>query len=630
MVALIGTNSAGKSAALQSMNRLFGISQADRTLQRSDFHLPKGKEWDEVEEATLSIEAVLDFPELISGTNFDDAAAACFKHMTIQGSGGPYCRIRLDGKWERSNLPDGEIEQRLCWITSPETASKEEKQSVLNHDRSRIHVHYVPATRDPVRHIRQVSGSLFHSLLQSVYWSDNAKNKVTTFSDEIRKAFSEEKGVALIEKVISECWQVLHVSKHYKDLKIRPVGKRLEDIIKQVEATFSPSPSGKEDNIDQLSDGQKSLFYLALVAATFKLQREANEDPEEAISIEKLDPPILNVFAVEEPENHVSPHYLGRIVRLLGEISKSERAQVVLTSHSPSILARIDPENVRYFRKDEDAQVTAVNAISLPEKESDQYKFIREAVRSFPELYFAKFVLLGEGASEEVVLPRIAEGFGLSIDTNFVSVVPLGGRHVNHLWKLLNQLRIPHLTLLDLDRERGGGGWGRVKYALEELLNLNIPQAQVLGTLSREQLAEMHTWDVKNVKSMDAWVTWLEKFGVYFSAPLDLDFMMLQAFSGAYHAVAADANGPRIPKDSAKFSAALSNAIDAVLKESATQGITYSESERLAFFWYRYLFLGRGKPSTHIAAMINVDENSIKTSTPQVLVRLVNKLKEAL
>ena len=42
---------------------------------------------------------------------------------------------------------------------------------------------------------------------------------------------------------------------------------------------------------------------------------------------------------------------------------------------------------------------------------------------------------------------------------------PISGRHVNHFWRLLNDLEIPFITLLDLDRERDGGGWGRIKYA---------------------------------------------------------------------------------------------------------------------------------------------------------------------
>ena len=89
--------------------------------------------------------------------------------------------------------------------------------------------------------------------------------------------------------------------------------------------------------------------------------------------------------------------------------------------------------------------------------------------------------MLGEGASEEVVLPRLAEAMGLDIDRSFVAVVPLGGRHVNHLWRLLTDLDIPYATLLDLDWGRAGGGWGRIKTACTQLLANNLTPQDIFG-----------------------------------------------------------------------------------------------------------------------------------------------------
>ena len=81
------------------------------------------------------------------------------------------------------------------------------------------------------------------------------------------------------------------------------------------------------------------------------------------------------------------------------------------------------------------------------------------------KLYFARFVLLVEGDSERIVLPRLAEALDLLIDPAFVAIVPLGRRHVQHFWRLLTHLGIPHATLLDRDLGRDGGGFGRVTYA---------------------------------------------------------------------------------------------------------------------------------------------------------------------
>lgn len=77
----------------------------------------------------------------------------------------------------------------------------------------------------------------------------------------------------------------------------------------------------------------------------------------------------------------------------------------------------------------------------------DRFKYIKEAVRAYPELYFAKLVILGEGDSEEIILPKYWEAMNGSTDVSGISIVPLGGRHVNHFWRLLNDLEIPHIIL---------------------------------------------------------------------------------------------------------------------------------------------------------------------------------------
>lgn len=52
-------------------------------------------------------------------------------------------------------------------------------------------------------------------------------------------------------------------------------------------------------------------------------------------------------------------------------------------------------------------RISSVKEIKLPDLTVESYKFIKEAVKSYPELYFSKLVILGEGDSEEIVLPKI-------------------------------------------------------------------------------------------------------------------------------------------------------------------------------------------------------------------------------
>jgi putative ATP-dependent endonuclease of OLD family len=148
-------------------------------------------------------------------------------------------------------------------------------------------------------------------------------------------------------------------------------------------------------------------------------------------------------------------------------------------------------------------------------------KFVRGALLAFPELYFARFVLLVEGDSERIVLPRLARAEDLVLDPSFVAVVPLGGRHVQHFWRLLNGLSIPFATLLDLDLGRSGGGFGRVKTIIGELLASGVDRATLLtiegGTvLSDDEFEAIKDWDSSNTKLLRAWTDDLRKCNVFF------------------------------------------------------------------------------------------------------------------
>ena len=117
LTTFIGNNSAGKTAALSALNTLFSENINDRTLYRSDFHLPKDKEPNELEKQELYIEAVFTFDELQTPTPTDTyAIPVFFNQMVVSEPGGiPYLRIRLEATWEKSASIDGSIESHIFY-----------------------------------------------------------------------------------------------------------------------------------------------------------------------------------------------------------------------------------------------------------------------------------------------------------------------------------------------------------------------------------------------------------------------------------------------------------------------------------------------------------------------------------
>ena len=60
------------------------------------------------------------------------------------------------------------------------------------------------------------------------------------------------------------------------------------------------------------------------------------------------------------------------------------------------------------------------------------------------------------------------------------------------------------------------------------------------------------------------------------------------------------------------------------LKKNGGDGRTYSLEQQKHMIWYTYFFLNRGKPSTHIAVLSQLDDEKLKKDVPPVLQRLMN------
>ncbi|CUH95693.1 hypothetical protein P22_1770 [Propionispora sp. 2/2-37] len=640
MSILIGNNSTGKTTAMQALIKLFGVYAKDRELVRADFHVPPGVEPEDITEAELYIEAVIEFAEL---QNTDGSGTGCipqlFHQMVVNGQGqAPYVRIRLSATWQRGNTPDGDIDSKLEFITvaEGETITDDNRIPVKPHQRSLIQAFYVPAMRDPRAQLKHDSGTILYRFFKAVKWTSDLAETLKAKSEEVNGLFTSQPGVKTVENLIKAQWKEFHDDIKYSEARLGFSATELEKVLKRVEVYFQPTPEEKSYTIDQLGDGLRSLFYIALVSALLKLEADyTSMTAESGIEIDCNSIPVLTIMALEEPENHLAPHLLGRVIGLLKSVSSQPNAQVIISSHTPAVLKRVEPENILYFRMLNPQMRTCVKTITLPPATSEAFKYIKEAVKAYPELYFAKLVILGEGDSEELILAKTLEAMNTPIDRSFISIVPLGGRHVNHFWRLLSQLDIPYVTILDLDRERDGGGWGRIKYAIKQLNEVGVPITELTNiefedgstiAFTNEQLEGMHLWplDPERLELMDKFVKWLRKYGIFFSTPLDIDFMMLSSFPTIYQS-ATEGTGPRIPnRTEPAFLEKLNTAIKATLKNEKCTGYTYSEEEKELFIWYNYLFLGRGKPVTHLLALKEIEDGALVGNLPEPITALMN------
>lgn len=628
LTAVVGPNASGKTALLQTLAKMFGVSRSQRMLDRSDFHLPKEVAPDDRTTRDLFIDVVISLPELKADSATAETVAPTFRHQQLEGPKKmPLCRMRLEGRWQDDGTAEGEVTQELFWVDHlKEKVEADDKHAVSPADRGLIQFYYTPASRDAAAQIRATTGALAARLIKAIEWSKVTRKAVDDATKKLSDAFGGEAAIDAISKALSVRWKELHDEETDTDPSLALVSKRFEEVVAHIQVMFQHGPAKIERGLDVLSDGQQSLFYFALAAAVFDLERDAVAAKVKGFRADELRIPALSIFGIEEPENHLSPYYLSRIVAQVRSMVGGNAAQAIITSHSPSVLSRIEPKEVRYCRCDADTRASTLRGIDLPSDAAEAAKFIRGALLAFPELYFARFAVLVEGDSERIVIPRLAQAEGLMLDPSFVAIVPIGGRHVQHFWKLLESLSIPYATLVDLDLGRKGGGYGRVTTAIAELIAVGGDEKELLKTKDGStDLETMKTWNSANWDTLKTWIDLLEGHEVFYSAPLDLDMEMLTAFPATYEAIVPKGGGPSLTPDEA-VAVVLGKGGKGIADYTAAEFAGYKDRMPA----YRYHFLTRSKPATHLQALAQLDDRELKKKMPEVYRRLLEHIDKNL
>ncbi len=162
----------------------------------------------------------------------------------------------------------------------------------------------------------------------------------------------------------------------------------------------------------------------------------------------------MPLLLIEEPEAHLHPQMQLRLMEMLelraaepalasegkaegalsdeseavdddAGVAKSDRVQVVVTTHSPVLASKADVESLTL--------ITQHRAFSLASSctrlDKTGYPFLRRFLDSTKaNLFFAKSVVVVEGDGENILLPAIAAGLGRSFSKYGVSIVNVGHR----------------------------------------------------------------------------------------------------------------------------------------------------------------------------------------------------------
>ncbi len=326
------------------------------------------------------------------------------------------------------------------------------------------HFIFVPAVRDVTDEAKVTKTNPFGKLLYAVLESVTAQQRVEleTTLEGLQKKLNRIGGDERLESIVKTEKKLNDILKEYMtcDLEIEFQSPTVETLLTTPQLF---ADDGFRNIVSNKGHGLQRAIIFSILRCYSELVTGVGDKKKKPM-----------IFAVEEPELYMHPQAQRTIRRVFKDIA-NQGDQVIFSTHSSLLL------DVAYF--DEVIRVESV------QKKIDGNKIVRSKIWQLPiqnmindlaarqpganptdssireryshayhpnrsEGFFAKSIILVEGATEQYALPIYAEALGHPLDSLNVSVVDCGGKGtMDKLYRIFNELGIPCFVLFDYDKD---------------------------------------------------------------------------------------------------------------------------------------------------------------------------------
>jgi len=368
---LVGPNDVGKSSILRAIDLCLGATQSRlfSSISLRDFTDPG---------EPLQIRVVLDIFS-------DDERAAFPDEITVEPE--EHLVIEVEATVDPED-PESIAVRRYFPEGGHERQPTRQQLAMLG-------FHYIPASRSLYRELGGSSGGAMKALLAGIDLGDDA----SSFADavaEMRTALDSAAAlVAFREDIARSLSDALPGEINAADLRVVAESDLLQNPLGGVTVTLA---DGEHDApLAEQSDGMRALSALTLLSM-------ARQD--------------AKIVAIDEPETHLHPLAQRSVIRNLS----ASGGQRIFATHSPSVVAATEPMDLAVVRANRSVKQLPAGS-SLEKSEMT----IRHWSSRMIEPLTARVVVLVEGASDQILVERVAELRGASLDRLGIAIFNLEG-----------------------------------------------------------------------------------------------------------------------------------------------------------------------------------------------------------
>ena len=161
------------------------------------------------------------------------------------------------------------------------------------------------------------------------------------------------------------------------------------------------------------------------------------------------------ILAIEEPESHLHPTSQKNLMKGIAKIFKSQKNQIILSTHSPFLVDSANFTDVIYVRSanDGDGKVSEIRQIKSNSLNSDDINFFeRNLSIEKKDIFFGDHVVLVEAVPDKLVFEYFLKLYNFDVNFENCSFIPVDGTpKFKYLVKLLELFKIPFINIFDRD-----------------------------------------------------------------------------------------------------------------------------------------------------------------------------------
>lgn len=402
---IIGANDVGKTNLIYALRLLFdkSISERDLDLSDSDYNAYSGTNQIEI---TVTITNVT-----------EDCLLSVFGGSVKDGT----LLIRY------TNSKNGTY--RLLVGFSEDTLSEITTRQYIR----RLNMQCVDTNRDLIgflKHERIQMLRLAKEKLSEEAAAEDA-HKATEIQEKLDSINAQVSSMHYITSALDQVNQELgKLSIHNEDQAVQFVagesdaGKLLDNLSLAYSSSDHPLTLG--------GDGRNNQIFLATWIAKQNIQKSIDH---------------VTFYAIEEPEAHLHPHQQRKLSEY---IQNHFDDQVFITSHSPHIASRFDPQGiVRLYPKAKFTHAACGGCSSMLQKVITDFGYRLNALSA--EVFFTDGVFLVEGISEVLFYNALAKELSIDLDRLNISIIAVEGVGFKPYVAVCNALNIPWVLRTDND-----------------------------------------------------------------------------------------------------------------------------------------------------------------------------------